>query len=81
VRVTEDNHHTNPVRAQQVATEVVAEVEAIEAGGEDERPCQVDLLVSNRDDPHIGPLTHGPDPVPAALAVGLVHRQLGAAAP
>jgi hypothetical protein len=67
MRVADDDHHTDPVRAQQVAPEVVAEVEAVEAGGEDERPCEVDLRISHRNHPHVGRLTHGPDPVDRSL--------------
>jgi hypothetical protein len=50
VRVPDDDHHTDPVRAQQM----VAEVEAVKPGGEHERPCEVNLPISHRNHTDIG---------------------------
>jgi hypothetical protein len=66
VRVTDDDHHADPVRTQQIPPEVMAEVEAVEAveaSGEHERPCEAHLRVANLHHPQVGRLPDRPDPV------------------
>jgi len=67
VSVADDDHHADTVRAQQIPPEVVTEVEAVEPGGEHERPCKVNLPISHRNHPDIGRRTDGSDPVARSL--------------
>jgi proline iminopeptidase len=61
--VPDDDHHTDTVLAQETPSEVVSEIEAVEAGGEYERPGYVHLRIPNLYHAHICRLTDRPDAV------------------